>query len=72
MAFAYQTLAGSSVPMRAPHALSAAKQASMLHARVLLISGRFELNVAFTPDGQIHCFQINSVREQSSAGDIEV
>jgi hypothetical protein len=61
MAFAYQTLAAVRVPAHAP-------QASMLYAKVLLISGRFELNVGFTPDGQIHRFQINSVPAKRCGG----
>ncbi|MCA1633780.1 MAG: hypothetical protein LC802_08690 [Acidobacteria bacterium] len=71
LAFAYQTLAAARVPARAPHTQSAAMQTSMLHARVLLISGRFELNVAFTPDGQIHCFHISSVPAKANAGCVE-
>lgn len=67
MAFAYQTLAAARVPTRAQHAQSLAAQTSVLHARVLLVGDRYELNVAFTPDGQIRCFEINAATRKATA-----
>jgi hypothetical protein len=70
-AFAYQSLAASRLPARAGDASSAAARlrAPVLRGKVLLAFGAYELNVSFTPDGQIRRFHLNSVSPKPCGGD---
>ncbi len=66
-AFAYQSLAATRVDGIVPSA--AARHAPVLRGKVLLAFGTFEVNVSFTPDGQIQRFHLNSVSPKR-CGDI--
>ena len=70
-AFAYGMLADARPREPATEAQSLGPKESVLHARVLLLGGRYELNVAFTPDGQIRHFHISSVPAKVNARDIK-
>ncbi|HEU4596154.1 MAG TPA: hypothetical protein VFS10_13510 [Pyrinomonadaceae bacterium] len=69
-AFAYQALAAARLPLRATEAQSVARQAPVLRGTVLLAFGAYELNVSFTPDGQIQRFQLNSVPPKRCGGNV--
>lgn len=62
-AFAYQTLAVVRLPARVSHAPCTTRQTPLLHGRVLLAYGTFELSVAFTPDGRIERFGLNAAED---------
>jgi hypothetical protein len=69
-AFAYRSLAASRLPAGGADALSAAaRHAPVLRGKVLLAFGAYELNVSFTPDGQIRRLHLNSVSPRR-CGDI--
>ena len=68
--FAYRALAAAPLPARAPDAADAARPAPVLRGTVLMAFGAYELNVSFTPDGQIQRFHLSSVSPKPCGGNI--
>ena len=64
---AHLAAAGVQSLFRSAHASEAAKAQAVLHGKRLVTLGRYELNVAFAPDGTLYCFEISAKPARADA-----